>query len=259
MLKNKKLFLFDMDGTIYHEDKLIDGSLELFNLLKEKNKEYIFITNNSSKSIEVYVEKLKKLGINSSKENFFTSSQATIIYLKENKLDKNVYVVGTEAFKKELEDNKIGIVEKDKAQNLVVGFDTELNYKKLEDACSLLFDNVNYIATNPDLACPIKDKKFIPDCGSICEMLYLVTKKRPFYIGKPRKEMVEILMKEKGYTKDEIVVIGDRLYTDIACGINASVTSILVLTGETTKEDLKTTDYLPDFVFESVKEMIKEI
>ena len=90
-------------------------------------------------------------------------------------------------------------------------------------------------------------------------MLYLVTKRYPFYIGKPRKEMVEILMKEKGYRREDIVVIGDRLYTDIACGINAGVTSVLVLTGETTKEDLKTTNYLPDFVFESVKEIIKEI
>lgn len=248
-----------MDGTIYHEDKLINGALELFSLLEEKNKEYIFITNNSSKSIEVYLEKLKKMGIKVSRDNFFTSAQATIIYLKENKLDKNVYIVGTEAFKKELKESGIEIVEKDKAKNLIVGFDTELHYKKLEDACSLLFDGVNYIATNPDLACPIKDKKFIPDCGSICEMLYLVTKRHPFYIGKPRKEMVEILMKEKGYRREDIVVIGDRLYTDIACGINAGVTSVLVLTGETTKEDLKTTNYLPDFVFESVKEIIKEI
>lgn len=248
-----------MDGTIYHEDKLINGALELFSLLEEKNKEYIFITNNSSKSIEVYLEKLKKMGIKVSRDNFFTSAQATIIYLKENKLDKNVYIVGTEAFKKELKENEIEIVEKDKAKNLIIGFDTELNYKKLEDACYLLFDGVNYIATNPDLACPIKDKKFIPDCGSICEMLYLVTKRHPFYIGKPRKEMVEILMKEKGYRRKDIVVIGDRLYTDIACGINAGVTSVLVLTGETTKEDLKTTNFLPDFVFESVKEIIKEI
>lgn len=248
-----------MDGTIYHEDKLINGALELFSLLEKKNKEYIFITNNSSKSIDVYLEKLRKMGIKALRDNFFTSTQATIIYLKENKLDRNVYVVGTEAFKKELRDNKIEIVEKNKATNLVIGFDTELNYKKLEEACYLLFQGVNYIATNPDLACPIKDKKFIPDCGSICEMLYLVTKRSPFYIGKPRKEMIEILMKEKGYKKEEIAIIGDRLYTDIACGINAGITSILVLTGETKEEDLTTTNYVPNFIFKSVKEIIKEI
>lgn len=150
-------------------------------------------------------------------------------------------------------------VSEEKIETLVVGFDTELNYSKLIKASSALFEGVNYIATNPDFACPIKDNKFIPDCGAICELLYLTTNKKPFYIGKPRKEMIEMLMQEKGYKKEEVVIVGDRLYTDIACGLNANVTSILVLTGETDIKMLEESEIKPTLVFESVKEIIKKI
>lgn len=262
MLKDKKLFLFDMDGTIYHEECLIEGSLELFDKLKKQNKEFIFLTNNSSKSVEVYIEKLKRLGIEVDKKNFFTSSQVTILYLKEKKFNNNIYVVGTEAFKKEIKESGLQLLDEDseeKIETLVVGFDTELNYSKLTKASLILFEEVNYIATNPDLACPIKGNKFIPDCGAICELLYKVTNKKPFYVGKPRKEMIEILMQEKGYRKEEVVVIGDRLYTDIACGLNANVTSILVLTGETDIKMLEKSEIKPTLVFKSIKEIIKNI
>lgn len=261
MLKEKKLFLLDMDGTIYHENKLIDGSLEFFSLLKKEKKDYVFITNNSSKSVNFYIEKLLKLGIEVNERNFFTSSQATIYYLKEKKILDKIYVVGTEEFKNELQSNGIKIIEDDidKVKTLIVGFDTELNYEKLSKACNILFRDVKYIATNPDLACPIKNDKYVPDCGAICELLYLVTQKKPFYIGKPRKEIIEFILKEKGYKKEEVLVIGDRLYTDIACAINAKVSSAIVFTGETKKEDLKTTKYLPDFSFDSIKEILKEL
>lgn len=262
MLKNKKLFLFDMDGTIYHEDSLIEGSLELFDELKKQNKEFIFLTNNSSKSVDDYMKKLKGLGIEVDKKNFFTSSQATILYLKEKNFKNNIYVVGTQALKKEMKESGLQLlneVSEEKIETLVVGFDTELNYSKLIKASSALFEGVNYIATNPDFACPIKDNKFIPDCGAICELLYLTTNKKPFYIGKPRKEMIEMLMQEKGYKKEEVVIVGDRLYTDIACGLNANVTSILVLTGETDIKMLEESEIKPTLVFESVKEIIKKI
>lgn len=262
MLKDKKLFLFDMDGTIYHEEHLIEGGLELFKKLKNQNKEFVFLTNNSSKSVEFYIKKMVKLGIKVTKKNFFTSSQATILYLKEKNLINNIYVVGTEDLKNEMKNNELQLLDESseaKIETLVVGFDTELNYKKLIKASSLLFDNVNYVATNPDLACPIKNNKFIPDCGAICELLYAVTNKRPFYVGKPRKEMIEILMKERGYKKEEVVIIGDRLYTDIACGINANVTSILVLTGETDIEMLNNSSIKPTLVLKSIKYLIENI
>ena len=208
------------------------------------------------------MKKLKGLGIEVDKKNFFTSSQATILYLKEKNFKNNIYVVGTQALKKEMKESGLQLlneVSEEKIETLVVGFDTELNYSKLIKASSALFEGVNYIATNPDFACPIKDNKFIPDCGAICELLYLTTNKKPFYIGKPRKEMIEMLMQEKGYKKEEVVIVGDRLYTDIACGLNANVTSILVLTGETDIKMLEESEIKPTLVFESVKEIIKKI
>lgn len=264
MLKNKKLFLLDMDGTIYHEEKLISGAKEFLEFLEKEKKEYVFITNNSSKNINEYIEKMKKFGFEVTKDNFFTSSQATVEYLKElskelNK-DLKVYLVGTEAFKKELEENKIKVVENtEKVDILLVGFDTELTYKKLQDACTLIFKGVKYIATNPDLACPIKNNEFIPDCGAICELLYLTTGKKPFYLGKPRKEIVELVLKKKNIRKEEAIVVGDRLYTDIACGVNAKVDTAVVLSGETKKEDLEESSYIPTLVFDSILNIYQEL
>ncbi|MGL5574639.1 HAD-IIA family hydrolase [Cetobacterium sp.] len=260
-LIEKKLFLLDMDGTIYVENKLIPGAKDFLDILKKQGKDYVFLTNNSSKSVKNYLEKLHSLDIYADESNMFSSGQATSFYLKEMKKKAKLYVVGTESFKNDLAKDGFTIVEniKQEIDYLVVGFDTELNYEKLEKACELIDRNVNYIATNPDLICPIKDGRFIPDCGAICNMLEAATKKTPFYIGKPRKEMVEIVSKLKNIDLKDIAVIGDRLYTDIACGINAGVTSVLVLTGETKKEDVKNTEFVPDFTFDSINDLYQII
>ena len=136
----------------------------------------------------------------------------------------------------------------------MVGFDTELTYSKLRDTCELLYKGLPFIATNPDKGCPV-DFGFIPDCGAICEAIYFATNRRPRYLGKPEPFMVEYVVKRSIYSKEEAVVIGDRLYTDIAAGINAGVTTICVLTGETTKGHIANIQIKPDFVFYSVKEL----
>ncbi len=260
-LKDIKLFLLDMDGTIYIDNTLIDGAKDFFEELIKQKKDYVFLTNNSSKGVEQYLEKLHKLNIRANKENMFTSAQATSIYLKEKKENATLYVVGTESLKRELSLQGF-LIEDDITKRidfLVVGYDTELNYKKIKDACYLLNRGIEYIATNPDLVCPTGKKEFIPDCGSICNMLETATKRTPLYIGKPKKEMVEIVSKIKKIPLENIAVIGDRLYTDIACGINAGISSLCVLTGETQKEDLVTTQYKPTYVFNSIKDIYNVI
>ena len=217
---------------------------------------YVFLTNNSSKSINDYINKLNKLSIEVDSSNFMTSSQATSLHLKQNYGDKKIYVLGTESLKKELSEEGLNIIDKysDDIDCLLVGFDTELNFSKLDDACRILTRDVMYLATNPDLVCPTSFG-FIPDCGSICNMIETATGKTPEYIGKPKPTMVKLAMKANGYTKEETIVIGDRLYTDIACGINAGVSTGVVLTGETKSEHLADTEFRPEYVFENIGQL----
>lgn len=257
-LGNKKLFLFDMDGTIYEENKLFDGTLDLLCHIKNNGGRYVFITNNSSKSVKDYIEKVNGLGIEANIDNFFTSAQATILYLKKNYPEKKIYCQGTKSLVMELQEANINVSEevRDDVDVVLVGFDTELTSNKLRNTCEILNREVVYIATNPDLACPVSFG-FIPDCGSICGMIKNATGKEPFYIGKPEATMIDIVREKFGYSKEETVVIGDRLYTDIASGINAGVTSICVLTGEATVEDILKSDIKPTYTFKSVRDIEK--
>lgn len=259
-LKKKRLFLLDMDGTIYLDDVLFECSIDFLNYVREIAGKYVFLTNNSSKSVKDYVKKLRSLGIDVDESNFFTSSQATSLYLIQNPKWSNIYVLGTKSFKDELIQRGINVTDEygEGIDCLVVGFDTELTYSKLVDGCRLLFGGVDFIATNPDLVCP-SSFGFIPDCGSICEVLRIATGRTPFYVGKPSATMVDLVVSSSGYSKDETIVIGDRLYTDIACGINAKVTTAVVLTGETKREDLNNTKFAPDYVFEDIKHLYETL
>lgn len=259
-MKNIKLFLFDMDGTLYLGNRLFDFTLPLLNRIKEEGKKYIFITNNSSKSVEAYVDKLARMGIHAEESDFLTSSQATAIYLKENHDNSVLYVCGTESLKKELRQNGFDITDDtEKAECIVMGFDTELTFKKLDDVSRMLSTrDIPYIATNPDYVCPT-EYGFVPDCGSVCDMIFNATKKRPTVIGKPSSLMIRLAMEKEGVTPDETAVVGDRIYTDIKSGINAGARTVLVLSGETSQKDAEQSPDKPDFIFENAGEIIKYI
>ena len=261
MFSKYNLFLFDMDGTLYLGDQLYDFTKELLAKIREKGKRYLFMTNNSSKSVADYVKKLAKLGIEATEDDFITSSQATAYYLKLNYEDARLYVCGTNSLKEELRKNSFVITENlDEVDVIVMGFDTELTFKKLEDVSKLLLtrDDIPYIATNPDYVCPTEYGS-VPDCGSVCDMIYNATKKRPLVIGKPEPLMPQLAMQQYGYRKEETVVIGDRIYTDIKSGLNAGVTGVLVMSGETTREILDASDEKPHIVLKDAGEMIETI
>lgn len=258
-LKEKKLFLFDMDGTLYLGNRLYDFTNELLGVIKARGGKYMFMTNNSSKSVLDYIKKLDRLGIESDENDFITSSQATGYYLKKNYLGKTLYVCGTESLKDEIRGQGFEITENlDEVDVVVMGFDTELTFKKLEDVSKLLLlrPNIPYIATNPDYVCPTEFGS-VPDCGSVCDMLYNVSRKRPLVIGKPEPLMPILAMDKWGYKKEETVVIGDRIYTDIKSGIAANTSTILVLSGETTREILEKSPEKPEYVMESAKELLE--
>ena len=257
VLKNVKLFLFDMDGTLYLGDRLFDFTNELLATIKANGGRYMFMTNNSSKSVKDYISKLEKLGINADYDDFITSSQATAFYLKNHHPNAKLYVCGTQSLKDEFIKEGFNLTENtDDTECIVMGFDTELNFKKLHDISFMLCTrDLPYIATNPDYVCPTEFGS-VPDCGSVCDMIFNATGKRPVVIGKPEALMPQLAMEKTGYSKEQTAVIGDRIYTDIKSGINAGTVTILVMSGETTQEILNSSPEKPDFVFDSAKELI---
>lgn len=251
-------FLFDMDGTLYLGDRLFDFTVPLLTFLRESGKKYLFMTNNSSKSVEDYVKKLAKLGIPAVRDDFITSSQATAYYLnREHRADK-IYVAGTASLKKEFADAGFHITDvyADDVTCVVSGFDTELTFQKLEDLSRLLLRDIPYIATNPDLVCPT-EFGYVPDCGSVSEMIYNATGRRPKFIGKPSPLMPELAMEKWGYQKEETLVVGDRIYTDIKSGLNAGIAAALVMSGETTPEILQASADKPTVVYKDCGEMLR--
>ncbi len=258
-LKDKKLFLLDMDGTIYLDNDLFDGTLDFLDYVKSIGGRYIFLTNNSSKGVDKYIEKLQKMGISATKDDFLTSTDATILYLKE-KGYKKIYGFGTASFVKQLKDSGLNVVtEREEGIDcLCLSNDTELTFKKLEDACILLNDEIAYIATNPDWVCPVW-YGFVPDCGSFADIIFNATKKRPRFIGKPEPEMAYLAMKKTGFAKEETVLFGDRLYTDIACGVNAGISTVFVLSGEGTMEDVEKGDTKPEFIYENIRKVYDDL
>lgn len=253
-LRTKRLFLLDMDGTIYLDNDLFDGVTDFLEYIKGIGGKYLFLTNNSSKSVDKYVEKLKSLGINTSHDDFLTSVNATACKIKDKY--KKIYVLGTKAFKEQLASYPITDKLEDDIDCLLMGFDTELTFKKLEDACILLGRGVDYIATNPDYVCPTS-YGYVPDCGSVSDMLYNATKRRPRFIGKPQPDMVYLALEKTGFSANEAILIGDRLYTDILCGLNAGISSMLVLSGEATMDDVKNSEIKPDYIFNNIKDFLE--
>ena len=253
-LQEKRLFLLDMDGTIYLDEELFDGTMEFLDYVKKIGGRYLFLTNNSSRGVEAYVEKMARLGIETTAEDFLTSVDATILYLQENHPGQLCYVSGTKTFQKQLADSGVAVTDclSDDVEVLVHGFDRELTFRKLEDSCILLNRGVPFIATNPDWVCPTWYGS-VPDCGSVCKMLETATGRKPRFIGKPHPEMALLAMEKFGFPKEQTVLIGDRLYTDIACGVNAGIDTIFVLSGEGTLEDLQTSEVKPTAVFENIR------
>ena len=257
-LKNTKLFLFDMDGTLYLGDQLYTFTKDLLIKIRETGGRYLFMTNNSSKSVKAYIEKLGKLGIPADKEDFITSSQATAYYLKKHHNGQKLYVCGTKSLIEELEGEGFTVTTNlDEVECIVMGFDTELTFQKLWDVSYMLLTrkDLPYIATNPDLVCPTEFGS-VPDCGSFCIGIKNATGREPIVIGKPSPLMPQLAMDKWGVSPEETAVIGDRIYTDVKSGLNAGALAILVMSGETTYEILEHSEDKPDLVLKDAGEIL---
>ena len=259
-LKDKRLFLLDMDGTIYLSETVFDGTLDFLRHVRQSGGRYVFLTNNSSRGTDAYVQKLARLGIAASPEEFFTSADATILYLKKTYQDAVYYVCGTESLKRQL--RAAGLCVADKLQDgitaVLLGYDTELTYEKLETCCILLNRGADYVATHPDLVCPTWYGS-APDCGSFIEMLFTATGRRPKILGKPQPDMALAAMRRMGYAPEQTCILGDRIYTDIACGVNAGIDAVFLLSGEGVMADIEKYNVHPSYVFQNIRAFLTEL
>ena len=254
MFEKIKCFILDMDGTIYLGNELFPFTKDFLKKVEDTGREYYFFTNNSSKSQQAYIEKLARLGIQIKKEQMMISSHVIIKYLKEYYDKKSIYVVGTPSLIQEFESFDMNLTEED-PDIVVLGFDTTLTYEKLSKACHYIRNGCTYFGINPDWNCPMEGGTFIPDCGSMAKLIEASTGKFPEFFGKPSKHTLDYIIKETGYQPEEIAIVGDRLYTEIAVADGSDVTSILVLSGESTREDVEKSDVKPDVVVENLVEI----
>ena len=268
VLRETELFVLDMDGTFYLGDEILDGALDFLEAVKRAGKRYIFFTNNSSVSSENYIEKLKKMNCHISKDMIMTSGDVMIRFLKSKYPDKSVYLLGTPELEKSFKEAGVSLFVSERDEKaamshaicekipdiVVVAFDKTLNYEKLSNACVYIMKGAEFLATHLDINCPVKDG-FIPDCGAICAAIELSTKVSPKYVGKPFKETVDMVVDATGVEPGKISFVGDRIYTDVATGVNNGAMGVLVLTGECKLSEVPDSEVQPDVIFDSIKEM----
>lgn len=257
-LSNIKLFVLDMDGTFYLGDQILDGSLSFLEKVKETGREFVFFTNNSSKTGQDYIEKLKRMNCDITRSQIMTSGDVTIAYLKSHHQKQKVYLMGMDTLKQEFLREGIQIVEEEEPEIVVAAFDQSLTYKKLERACTYIRHGALFLATHLDINCPT-EHGFIPDCGAMCSAITLSTGVSPKYLGKPFYETLEMIQQQTGYRIEDIAFVGDRLYTDVACGVNNGAAGILVLSGETKEEDIIHSTVQPSAIYGSLKDMVKDL
>lgn len=249
-LREIELFLFDMDGTVYLGETEIIGSFDAIRYLKSIGKKICFFTNNSSKSAKDYIEKLCRMGLEISNEEIYTSGEVTCEYINDVYPNKTVFLMGNEKLKNEFVKHNIRLCD-DNPDLCVLGFDTTLEYSRLYDFCKELFKGKPYIATHPDLFCPTEDCP-MPDIGGMIRLVEATISRLPdVIIGKPYTPAGDGVKKRFKLSADKIAMVGDRLYTDIKFAQNNGFTSILVLSGETSRDmicDNEKPDYILDFV-----------
>lgn len=254
-LKDVKLFVLDMDGTFYLSNNIIEGSLDFVQKVKDTGREFLFFTNNASRVSSFYQEKLKKMGLEVDVSDIVTAGDVTIEYLKSFYPGKRVYLNGTPLLEDSFREKGICLVQ-DAPDVVIQSFDLTLTYDKLEKICTFVRNGVPFLATHMDTNCPV-DYGFIPDCGAMCDLITSSTGVRPKFLGKPCRETMDMILKITGKTVDEIAFVGDRIYTDVATGVNNGAKGFLVLTGEADMQTVAESDVEPTCIYDSLYEMSK--
>lgn len=254
-LRATRCFVLDMDGTFYLGNTLLPGSLKFLDAVRASGRRVLFLTNNSSHDAEYYLDKLRNMGCAVEDREVYTSGMAACQYLNRYMPGKKVFLLGNKFLRSEF--RKYGVpIAREEPDVVVVGFDTTLDYEKLCRVCTLVRSGIPYIATHPDFNCPTPEG-FVPDAGSIIAFIQASTGRLPDYVvGKPNEGIVQGMLELTGMKAGELCICGDRLYTDIATGVNNGMLSVCVLSGEATQEDIENSAVKPDLVFGSLADII---
>lgn len=261
-LKEIECFVFDMDGTLYLGNNVIPGAHELIQKLEDKGIKYFYFTNNSSRSPIEYVERLKRLGFPGVElGKILTSGHVMIHYLKTHYKEAKVFLCGTPALESQFREAGIELLpaEAEECDAVVLGFDTTMDYRKMDNACRLIAKGAAFLATNIDRVCPLEGGAFMIDCGSMCKAIEHATGVPAKFTGKPFPETVEHILAAAGTEKRKTAMVGDRFYTDVMTAINGGIVSIAVLSGETTLSELEESGERIDYILESVMDIYNNI
>jgi HAD superfamily hydrolase (TIGR01450 family) len=247
-----------MDGTFYLGDRLLDGSIEFIEAAVKSGRDFLFLTNNSSRNADYYVKKLGRMGLSVAKDKVLTSGQATARWARKRFPGKGAFVLGNEYLLEELTLEHLTL-NQGVPDYVIIGYDTTLDYAKLTAVCDHVRAGLPYIATHPDFNCPT-ETGFAPDIGAIIAFIEASTGRRPdVIVGKPHRGIVDAALERTGYEPGELAMVGDRLYTDIETGLRHGMTSVLVLTGETTPEMLAKSNIKPHLAYGRLSDMIPHL
>jgi 4-nitrophenyl phosphatase len=249
-MKQYKGFLIDLDGTIYRGTEVIREAANFVNELHARRYPYLFVTNNSSRTPLQVAQKLKDFGIAAEEDQVFTTSMATANYIYEQKQDASIYVIGEEGIQRAIAEKGFKTMD-EQPDFVVIGIDHSITYEKLAIACLAVRNGATFISTNADIAIPT-ERGLMPGNGALTSVIAVSTQTKPIFIGKPEPIIMEQALKVLGTKKEETLMIGDNYDTDIMAGINASMDTLLVHTGVTSKELLKGYDRRPTYVVDSL-------
>lgn len=251
----KKGFICDMDGVIYHGNSILPGVKEFVEWLQKENKRFLFLTNSSERSPRELRQKLLRMGLDVGEEHFYTSALATAAFIKSQKPNATAYIIGEAGLINALYD--AGITMNDVNPDYVIMGETRnYNYASIEKAVSLIFNGAKLIGTNTDLTGP-SEKGIIPACRAMLSPIELTTGVTAYYLGKPNPLMMKSGLKILDVSVDDAVIVGDRMDTDIISGIESEIETALVLSGVTDLESLQKYPYRPKYIFEGVGEIVK--
>ena len=254
-----KVVIFDMDGVVYRGNTMIKSADMAIKKLKEQGIHAVYLTNAGTRSRKARAEKLRSFGIEVDDKDVFTTSYAAARYVSSNypKSKQNAFYIGGEGIREELENAGVSLADCDNADVVIVGLDTKLTYEKLALAFKAIIHGADFIATNTDATYPVEDGELLPGAGAVVSFLEFSTGKKPIVIGKPNTYILDIILKELAVKREHVIIVGDRLESDILLGKNAGIKTVLVLSGITKKDDLKKLkkSEMPDYVIDSIADL----